>query len=126
MYHESMIITVFAPDFFVDQMPGPGYDPTSSVRVPATLHLHNNTEHRIELAGTGAVAWRLATADTAESIAVGVASVPEQVLVGVGDTHALEFFVDAARGAFRRGGSYRLEVTYFAKVETRVDVTITQ
>lgn len=124
MTQHALTTTLFAPDFYVNQQPGPGYDPRAPVRVQATLHLHNYSEHPVDLSGTGSVAWVIDALDDRMVVAEGTASTPPGIMVGAGDTFALVFVLTPARGDFRRSGSYRLRATFFKTSETRVDVTI--
>jgi hypothetical protein len=119
-----MTVTLFAPDFYVDQQPGPGYDPKRPIRVPATMHLHNDSDHAIDLSGTGRVRWSILALDTGTPVATGDAPVPDQIVVGASDTYALEFLLEPPRGAFAWSGSHRLVASFFRTAETRVEISI--
>lgn len=120
----SIVATLYSNDFYVNQQPGPAYDPQHPVTLVLTLHLHNPTPNEILVDGIGDADWTLFAPDTARTIASGSTDGPDRLRIAPHDTESVELHVAVANGLFRRTGTYGLALQFFGRVETRVRATI--
>lgn len=122
--HSGAVLTIFAPDMFVQGELLDHGRRWSAVLLPITLHVHNPTDRPMLLEGRRMATWCVRELESGKVVALGRAAIEPQLALAPHTTQALEFLADPPSTAFTASGTYVVELDHVEHAETRIYVTL--
>lgn len=120
----AAVITIFAPDVFVQGEPLDHDRRWPAVLLPITLHVHNPTDTPMLLEARRVATWCIRELQSDKVVALGRVAIDPQLALAPHTTQALEFLADPPSTAFTDSGAYVVELDHYGHAQTRIYVTL--